>query len=523
MAVLLILTTLDRADAAEVPLVDSLLAQDRGDWHLGVLGADLGHEDPRIDSIASPADVWNAGHDLVTLLDPGTNLHPGAVGHLVDAMGARPDADAVYGDDIRPRDPTWPLRLRPAWSPEAIRASWCVGDPFVVRRRALESWMPPDSSRASRYRMALEMVERDASVVHLPCPLATLDQPPAADWSPVDVVDGHLRRCQVPARAVAGPEPGTVRLEPAFTEPPPVSVVVPTAGARDPDGSRLVARCLASLDQLDWPELEIVVVVGDEYDGDPADLATAGRHPVRIVRRTPGEFSFATAVNTGVLAAHGDLVVLLNDDTEALDGDWLSRLAVHALDPAVGAVGVTLLFPDETIQHVGMVVDDARPLHPFVGQRADDDGPRVITSHPRTVAAVTAACLAVERHKYLAVGGLSERFPLSFNDVDLCFKLARHGHRTVHEPGARLIHHEGASRHGSIELWEWDRFIHRWGLVEDPWYHPGYVRPRDPDDPRRDGDHLLPADPPCDPRPRDTVLRPTVHRARPEGPAVDTR
>jgi GT2 family glycosyltransferase len=380
---------------------------------------------------------------------------------------------------------------------------------------------PDDTGRAGRHDLALRLLETGATVVHLPVPLAISSGLVPTDDSMAERVDKHLRRCRVPALAVAGHDPGTVRLDPNFVDPPSVSVIVPTAGSRVGCGQRLVMRCLSSLDMVEWPKLDIVIVVGDEYDGNPHELVSDRRHPIRIVNRGQGDFSFAAAANAGVLAASGELVILLNDDTVAHDGDWVARLAMHAVDPAVGAVGAALVYPDQSIQHVGMVIDDARPLHPFVGQRLTDDGPRLIAGRARTVVAVTGACLMVERRKYLEVGGMSPRFPLSFNDVDLCLKLARSGHRTVVEPGAVLTHHEGATRRSTIERWEWDRFIHRWGSVVDPWYHPGYNRPGDPDDPRRDADHLLPrtiADPPTHadhPTPRDTVIRPTVHHSRP--------
>jgi GT2 family glycosyltransferase len=369
-------------------------------------------------------------------------------------------------------------------------------------------------------------------------PLATAGSGPEADVaSIVTLVDDHLRRSHVPAVAVAA-EDGSIRLDPAFADPPSVSVVIPTAGTwvdptdqinaragpgRDTGadtgrGERMVERCLRSLDLVEGQELEIVVVVGEEYDGDPTGLASLGRHRVRVVDRGPGDFNFAVAANVGVLAATGELAVLLNDDTVAHDGLWVERMAMHAVEPSVGAVGATLLFPDGTIQHIGLIIDDARPLHPFVGRRLDDQAPRLLASHPRTVAAVTGACLMVTRAKYLEVGGMSELYPLSFNDVDLCFKLARRGYRTVHEPGARFTHFEGSTRETAIAKWEWDRFVNRWGSVVDPWYHPGYERPDDPGDLRRNADHILPSAlpliSPAQPAPRDDRIRSVVHRRR---------
>jgi GT2 family glycosyltransferase len=413
------------------------------------------------------------------------------------------------------------VRFRTAWSPESIRSSYFVGDPFVVRSSMLTMLaVPHDTTRASRHGLALQLLEAGATVVHLPVPLAVSSGADVVDDSIIDRVNQHLLRCRVPAVAVAGRDAGAVRLDPRFADPPPVSIIVPTAGSRIDHDERLVERCLRSLDMVERQDLDIVIVVGDEYDGDPEELVSVGRHMVQIVRRGRGCFSFAAAANVGVLAAQSELVILLNDDTVAHDGGWIERLAMHAVDPAVGAVGAALLYPDRSIQHLGMIIDDARPLHPFVGQQLDDDGPRLIADRARTVAAVTGACLMVGRPKFLEVGGMSPRFPLSFNDVDLCLKLARSGYRTVLEPGAILTHHEGASRRSAIEKWEWDRFIHRWGSVVDPWYHPGYERPGDPTDPRRDADHLLAdtvaprAGPSGHPVPRDTVIRPTVHHSR---------
>lgn len=526
MAALLLITTADRPDPAASPLVESLSEQDCADWHLVVLSTDRPFRDSRIEVADSlddvwRGDVWNGTDESVSLLDLDTKLEPSAVGRVVSAMKLRPDADAVYGDEIRPHDTARPLRLRTAWSPESIRSSFFVGDPFVVRSSALTTVAAPDDTGpASRHDLALHMLETGATVLHLPVPLAISSVAASLDDSMADRVNKHLRRCGVPAVAVAGKDARTVQLDPEFADMPTVSIIIPSAGFRTGRDVRLES-CLTSLDLVEWPDLDIVIVVGDEYDGNPHDLVSVGRHAVQIVYRGPGEFSFAAAANAGVLAADAELVILLNDDTVAHDGDWVARLAMHAVDPTVGAVGAALLYPDRSIQHIGMIIDDARPLHPFVGQRLNDDGPRLIAGHARTVVAVTGACLMVGRKKYLEVGGMSLRFPLSFNDVDLCLKLARNGYRTVLEPGAILTHHEGASRRSMIKKWEWDRFIHRWGSVVDPWYHPGYERRGDPDDLRRDADHHLPRTsaalpvPAGHPPPRDTVIRPTVHRSRP--------
>ena len=309
----------------------------------------------------------------------------------------------------------------------------------------------------------------------------------------------------------AGPRPATFRLRSTGASQS-VSVVIPSAGARDSDGQRLARSAIEGVLGEEGIEYEVLVVVGDEFDGDPTELVVDSR--VRLVPRPPGRFNFAVAANTGLMAATNDLALLLNDDTRAIESGWLSQLSLHLDDPSVGAVGPALLYPDSTIQHVGMIIDDARPLHPFIGQTLADVG-RHGWDVAHDVVAATGACLMVRRTDALAVGGLSIGFPLSFNDVDLCLKLRRLGRRVVVDPSSTLIHHESASREPVIEKWEWDRYILRWGQINDPWYHPDHHRPDDPENLSRNADHLEPA---ATALPngigRDTKIRPRVHHAR---------
>ena len=267
-----------------------------------------------------------------------------------------------------------------------------------------------------------------------------------------------------------------------------------------------IAACLAT----EIGELEVLLVVGDECRVDPALLTVDSR--VRAVRRPPDSWNFSAAVNLGILAASNPTVLVLNDDVELINADWIARMASHLADPSVGAVGALLLYPDLTCQHVGMVTDDAFPLHPYVGRTLEQlEVLDADLAHDRI--AVTAACLLARRADLLAVGGFSAALPFGFNDTDLCFKLHRAGLRVVVEPSARLIHHESASRAPITHSWEWDHFINRWGDVVDPWYHPGYHRPDDPDDRRRNADHLPPTKP-YRGLPRTTAIRSRIHHAR---------
>jgi GT2 family glycosyltransferase len=258
----------------------------------------------------------------------------------------------------------------------------------------------------------------------------------------------------------------------------------------------------------------VIVVIGDECTG-PLEFADPR---VSVVRRAPGPFNFSAAVNTGILRATTELVLLLNDDVSAHNTDargpvWYDQMAVHFRDPSVGIVGALLHYPNGSIQHAGIVLDDAHPLHSFVGFALEDLG-RQHADVARDVVAVTGACMLVRRSDALAVGGFSTVFPLSFNDIDFCLKLRRMNRRVVFEPAAALTHHESASREAIIESHEWDRYIGRWGHVRDPWYHPGHARPDDPHQLTRNADHIDPDRVPFIAEARSTAIACQVHHSR---------
>jgi GT2 family glycosyltransferase len=165
------------------------------------------------------------------------------------------------------------------------------------------------------------------------------------------------------------------------------------------------------------------------------------------------------------------------------DPDWLWLLVEHAAKPDIGAVGARLLYPDGTIQHAGVftgIGGGAGHAHRFIDGEAQGYFERARL--PQRVSAVTGACMVVARDKFLAVGGFDEqRFPVAFNDVDLCLKLNRAGWQSFYEPRSTLIHHESKSR-GSDRLrinrarfagelaalkatWHTDQF-------RDPYHHP---------------------------------------------------
>ncbi|MEM7140391.1 MAG: hypothetical protein AAF548_05100 [Actinomycetota bacterium] len=401
-----------------------------------------------------------ADDDLVIALEPDAALDGAGAAALVEAA-ATDAADAFFGDievdGVRTR--------RAAWSPTRLRSDPVAASPIAVRA----GWLRRHDVSGGDPALPLLLAAGDARVGHLPATLSRHRRPPAAP-SALDL--------------------GRVATPPTLTERPRIDVVVPSAGFPvEPGGPMALRGLLDSLAPVDG--VAFTVVVGDEFVGDRAFLRT--RPDVSLVERPHGPFNFSAAVNLGILRSTADRILLLNDDIEAVDADAIHTMAAHLDDPDVAAVGALLTYPDGTIQHAGVIIDDARPLHPFVGW-SPEDAARHGGLLAREVVAVTGACLLARRRDLLAVGGLSVGFPLSFNDIDLCIRLQRTVGRVVVEPAARFVHHETVTREPAIAADEWDRWIDRWGEIVDPWYHPGWLRPDDPHRLHRNADHLEPID-----------------------------
>jgi len=431
--------------------------------------------------------------DLVIALGPDATLVQAGADALAEAAGAD-EADAWFGDI----DVAGTITRRSAWSPTRLIADGSAASPVAVRA----GWLRRHGMHPGAADLTLRLARSKATVVHVTAVLTRHASPPTPP-SPAEITD-HLAAVGIPATHDEG------RLIPFDTFAPEVTVVIPTAGAPLDDGTPAIDRLLERLGDLPV-RINVVIIIGDEYRGDAGALEGSGRV---VVRRPPGPFNFSAAVNLGVLEARSELVLLLNDDTEPDGHRFIDQMAVHLADPGVAGVGALLTYPNGTVQHAGVVIDDARPLHSFVGWNPSDTAPH--GGHlAREVVAVTGGCLLVRRADYLAVGGLSTSFPLSFNDVDLCIRLGRAVGRIVIEPAATLVHHETLSREPVIAPEEWDRWIHRWGEIVDPWYHPGHRRPDDPHALARNADHLTPDDAELElVTTRRPLLASIVHRGR---------
>ncbi len=442
----------------------SLIVLGAGPFGLGAPGTALTTEvvDCAGNGAAARRDALERARGrFVAFVDAGDHLHPETAAVLGPVLAR--DVDVAYTDDDvvdgagRHLDPF----LKPAWSPERLLAQHYTGRLTAIRRDlAVEAaGACTDDGDVFEHDLVLRVTELTDRIDHVERvlyhhrghrPVAD----PAATSARVAAVERALRRRGAPLHATAGDEPDVVRLVPALTTRPRVSIVIPTAGTTRRvrgEPSALVLRCVESiLATTDYPDLEIIVVVdGGAPEGVRSQLhAREGRTESRNVKVVGyfEPFNFSAKINLGATHATGEYLLLLNDDIEITDPGWIAALLAFGENPEVGAVGPRLLFEDGRIQHVGVVLAGGHAGHPFYGYATDTPGyfgaPRVTANY----SAVTAACMLTRRAAFEEVGGLAAAFPLNYNDVDYCLRLRRRGYRVVFTPGLSLWHYESSSR-----------------------------------------------------------------------------
>jgi len=409
-------------------------------------------------SVGSPSELARlvpaSGWVLLVALQPGDRVARDVRQRYAERLE---DGDRVLYADDDLTDPAGRRRephFKPAWNAELFRHHDFLSNASVVRAGAEElARLPDDGWNEALIGGALEA---GAVPKHVPALL-------------------HHRR-QRPDPKLPG------KMARLSGGSPPVSVIVPTRNK-----AHLLRGCVEGLRKTDYPDIEIIVV--DNGSDEPETLALlaelkAGGAKVLPV---PGAFNFSHLNNRAADVATGKLLCLLNNDIEVLEPDWLRIMATQALRDDVGAVGARLLYPDRTIQHAGVVIGlggGAGHAHRY--EAVDDSGYFWRTHLPQFVSAVTAACLVVDRERYLAVGGLDEeRFAVAFNDVDFCLRLNARGWQSLYEPRATLIHHESKSRGKDSHPANRDRFAkelaflkERWNTdsAQDPFHNPSLSR-----------------------------------------------
>ena len=455
-------------------LITQMAAQCYPHWTLAIVGPPASVKDmpwgvsPVLVDSHAPAGEAIAGlddDDFVIQIFPDDVLPNYALEAFASAIARDVEVDVFYTDEDRvDRGGVYSSpRLKPDWSPTLYESARRLGGAIAVKAKII------------RVQELAGTMSRAADVVDL-----------GAKLDPKICAVRHIRRVLLSRRSSRevrrGPPGlaprGSPTSAPIVSKKPLATIIIPTRDRVD-----LLKPCIDSVKvYTSRGSAEILVVDNGSVEaGTKAYFAKFTQNKNCGVLSMPGPFNYSRLCNEAATNARTPFLVFLNNDTEVLEALWLERLLALASRSDVGAVGAKLLYPNSRVQHAGVVIGiDGLAGHFQRGLAAADPGFFARLGSPHEVSAVTAACLAVERTKFLAIGGFDEsNLPVDLNDVDLCLRLSERGWRTLCDPTVRLVHHESVTRRANVRLDEryraqHDYFQARWGdrIRDDPYFHP---------------------------------------------------
>lgn len=438
--------------------------------------------------------------DFIAVVGPDDVLYPETFTVLATCWDAEPDADILYGGEdiaqisrsrtgaelVSRRDPFF----KPGWNPELLHSMAYLGNITLFRTsQVVAADGLRDMPGGELWDLALRLTRGGAKVAHTAGIVAgrVADAAPVPDNTAKKLLEAALAAEGYPTcTVVPGQLRGTWSIRYPIVGQPLVSIVIPSRNAFD-----VVRRCIESIyASTSYESFEVVLV--DTGSDDPEVLRwydeIAARHEsFRVIEWPEKPFSYARSCNAGEEAARGEILVMLNNDTEVLEPTWLEALVAEAQRPEIGLVGCLLLYPDRlTVQHAGIGLGIKTVAgNSLSGLRLDGHLTRtqeLMLRTRRATTAVTAACVAVRKTTYDQVGGFDPQLRITFNDVDLSLRIAQLGYRNLYTPDVRLLHHESktiAPTRDWTELFAAaDLFRSRWATViaDDPQFNSNLAR-----------------------------------------------
>ncbi len=445
-------------------------------------------------SAASNTALELARGEFIALMDHDDEIPPHALYMVAVELNQSLEADILYSDEdkIDERGLRFDPYFKPDWNPELFLAQNVITHLGVYRTRLVREvgGFREGYEGAQDWDLAMRVIERipASHIRHIPHVLyhwrvtrgsaaRSVGEKPYAIEAQRRLLVSHFERIGEAAEVIPL-HGGRWRVRyPLPAEPPLVSIIVPTRNS-----VRVLSRCIDSvLDKSTYPNFELVIL--DNRSDDPRTLqyleALSRRPDVRVVRYDQ-PFNYSAINNFGARHAKGEVLVFLNNDTEVITPDWLEEMVARALRADVGAVGAMLYYPNDTIQHAGVILGLGGVAgHAYLGKPRGEPGQMDRARLAQDLSAVTGACMVMRRSVFEEVDGFDERLAVAFNDVDLCLRVKARGYRILWTPFAELYHHEGISRGRDTVVSERFRreiaFMQaRWGalLPNDPAYNP---------------------------------------------------
>lgn len=474
--------------------------------HIQKLLREYGKKDPRFKiafrdtnghiSAASNTALSLATGDYIGLLDHDDVLREHALYMVVNEINRFPDTEIIYSDEdlIDEFGVRYDPYFKPDWNPDLFYGHNLITHFGIYQKDKVVALggFREGYEGAQDWDLAMRISEQipASKIRHIPYILyhwravigstaLSAEYKDYAKTAQFKTLQDHFKRTQRDVE-ISFIDGEFWKIRHMINEPKPlVSIIIPTKNQ-----APILSRCIESIrNKSPYSNYEIIIVDNQSNENETLDYFSrlSEEEYIKIIQYDL-PFNYSAINNFAAEQSNGDILLFLNNDTEVITPEWLDEMAGHALRPEIGAVGAMLYYPNDTIQHAGVILG-MRGIagHIYYGSPRGSLGQRGRVRLMQNYSAVTGACLAIQKDKFTQINGFNEKdLPIAYNDIDLCIRLMEAGYRNVWTPHAELYHHESLSRayddtaeKAARVKSEADYLVNKWSdyIANDPTYN----------------------------------------------------
>lgn len=430
--------------------------------------------------------------EFIVFLDHDDVLQYNALYEIVKLLQEKPDLDLIYSDEdkLSIADERFNPFFKPDYSKYLLLSSNYINHITCIRRSLYEEigGLRPGFEGSQDYDMVLRAIEKTGNISHIPNVLYSWRMVPESVGSNPEGVSkvvlnarnalqGYLKRNKI-ERLIYQPE-FTKDKAPLFQFDieeckEEVCIIIFMKNNHE-----ITQKCIDSiLNKTTYSNYRILLIDNESDDPDTLRFLRSINDKKIEIERIPNKddhFSHSYLTNQSVNLCSEEYLLFLNNDTEVVEPRWLNRMMAYALFQDVGAVGAKLLFPDDKIQHAGIILGTGKEnlpgnaLYSFPQESHKYYNLDIVAGDK---SAVTAACMLTKRSAFNRVNGFDEiDFPVTYNDVDYCLRLQQQDMKIVYCAEAVLYHHESYSRKKKQETAPGETFKKKYSNIKDPYYN----------------------------------------------------
>jgi len=457
--------------------ITSVTNQSYSNWELIVYTSDASFgESDRVkkgNGVFKQNYLDQANGSYVLFLREGDEIEKDALLKFASFISKSTNAEVIYADHdfLDKENIRYNPVFKPGWSPDTFLAQDYIGATILYKKDVLTGIGTLLESKDALYDLCLKVSEKVSEIQRIDDVLFHFRS---------EIIESRISQKVIEAAILRRGEPGKVEISEQnnvsytvsydINNYGKVSIIIPTKNLAE-----VTEVCIQSIFELtDYADFEVILIDNNSSENSLFDLVKRweSNEPKRFkCIQDSGDFNFARLMNFGVSESKGDYILLLNNDTEVLRPDWMSKMVEQAQRKSIGVVGVKLIYSNDTVQHAGVILGMFGIAgHCFVGFDPEEESKLNSLTSVRNYAGLTAACFMTSKEKYLSVDGFDEKLAIEYNDIDFCMKLLDKGYNNLYIPHVSLYHYESISRgHPYTTRKSYNQSVREQGYFHEKW------------------------------------------------------